>query len=143
MFILFYFRKNRAVAMVPLTAKKLVFDFKNACISDVDLTMSQPNPKPGNRPPNTVAKRFPNPASYHKFCIAEPFVLRNSAIPLTLTVKLTLQKTATFLRRCCTFLKALAAPPQFVTDPHFNAQSLLVLKKGKLLLLGSTYTKYH
>ena len=47
--------------MVPLTAKKLVFEFKNAYISDVDLTMFQPNPKPGDRPPNTIAKRFPNP----------------------------------------------------------------------------------
>ena len=39
MLILSYFRKNKAVAMVPLTAKKLVFDFKNAYISDVDLAM--------------------------------------------------------------------------------------------------------
>ena len=61
--------------MVPLTAKKLVFEFKNACISDVDLTMSQPYPKPGNRLPNIIAKRFPNPNLNPKFCIAEPFLL--------------------------------------------------------------------
>ena len=40
---------------------------------DIDLTMSQPYPKPGNRPPNTIAKRFPNPNLSPKFCIAELF----------------------------------------------------------------------
>ena len=64
--------------MVPLTAKKLVFEFKNAYISDVDLTMSQPYPKPGNRPPNTIAKRFPNPNLNRKSLYQAPdFALQN------------------------------------------------------------------
>ena len=73
-----YFRKKRAMAMVSLTTKKLVFEFKNAYISDVDLTLSQPYPKPGNRPLNTIAKRFPNPNLNPKSLYRTPnFALQN------------------------------------------------------------------